>query len=383
MGANYAVVVAAGRGARMGANVNKVLLDLCGKPVVRRTVEAFCSCDAIDGVCVVASEQEVEQMRQVLDGLDRVLAVVPGGATRQQSVRNGLLALPNKENAIVLVQDGARPFASDKLIRDCIASVEECGSAVACSKVTDTIKVARDGVVEDTIDRETLRAVQTPQCFYLEALLAAYEKAEADGIAVTDDASVMEHAGYAVRLVEGEGVNLKLTTPDDLRIANALIKEKESMERLPATGFGYDVHRLVEGRKLILCGVEIPYEKGLDGHSDADVAVHALMDALLGAACLGDIGRLFPDNDPKYKGIDSMLLLENVVQRLKDYKIVHVDVTIVAQRPKLKDYMPAMQARIEAALPGTRVNVKATTTEKLGFEGRGEGIAAQAVATIW
>ena len=155
------------------------------------------------------------------------------------------------------------------------------------------------------------------------------------------------------------------------------------MERLPATGFGYDVHRLVEGRKLILCGVELPYEKGLDGPSDADVAVHALMDALLGAACMGDIGRLFPDNDPQFKGIDSMLLLADVVKRLEGYKIVHVDVTIVCQKPKLKDFMPQMLARLEEALPGTRVNVKATTTEKLGFEGRGEGIAAQAVATIW
>ena len=148
-------------------------------------------------------------------------------------------------------------------------------------------------------------------------------------------------------------------------------------------GHGYDVHRFADGRKLILGGVEIPYEKGLDGHSDADVAVHALMDALLGAACMGDIGRLFPDNDPQFKGIDSMLLLADVVKRLEGYKIVHVDVTIVCQKPKLKDFMPQMLARLEEALPGTRVNVKATTTEKLGFEGRGEGIAAQAVATIW
>ena len=148
-------------------------------------------------------------------------------------------------------------------------------------------------------------------------------------------------------------------------------------------GTGYDVHRLVEDRALILGGVVIPYEKGLLGHSDADVLVHAVMDALLGAACMGDIGRLFPDNDPQFKGIDSMLLLQNVVERLKDYKIVHVDVTIVCQRPKLKDYMPQMVKRLEEALPGTRVNVKATTTEKLGFEGRGEGISAQAVATIW
>ena len=168
-----------------------------------------------------------------------------------------------------------------------------------------------------------------------------------------------------------------------MALAQALLRESEPMERLPATGFGYDVHRLVPGRRLVLCGVEIPYELGLDGHSDADVAVHALLDALLGAAGLGDIGRLFPDNDPQYEGIDSMLLLRDVVRRLSGYRIVHADVTIVCQRPKLKDYMPRMVESLQAALPGARINVKATTTEKLGFEGRGEGISAQAVATIW
>ena len=382
MSGAYAVIVAAGRGTRMGAQVNKVLLPLCGKPVLRHTAEAFCASDEIDGVCVVASKDEMDTVRGVLEGLDKVIAVVAGGSTRQQSVCNGLKALPETAR-IVLVQDGARPLCTKELITECIASVEKYGSAVACARVTDTIKTAQDGVILDTIDRESLRAVQTPQCFYLEELLAAYEKAEKDGLQVTDDASVMEHAGMKVRLVESKSSNIKLTTPDDMIVAEALLKERNKMERLPATGFGYDVHKLVEGRKLILCGVEIPYEKGLDGHSDADVAVHALMDALLGAACMGDIGRLFPDNDPQFKGIDSMLLLDNVVQRLKDYKIVHVDVTIVCQRPKLKDYMPQMVARLEAALPGTRVNVKATTTEKLGFEGRGEGISAQAVATIW
>ena len=382
MSGAYAVIVAAGKGTRMGAQVNKVLLPLNGKPVLRRTAEAFCASDEVDGVCVVASKNEVEQVRQVLHGLDKVMAVVPGGDTRQQSVCCGLRALPEQAE-IVLVQDGARPLCMQELIRDCVASVREFGSAVACAKVTDTIKTARDGVILDTIDRETLRAVQTPQCFYTKQLLAAYEKAEKDGLQVTDDASVMEHAGMQVHLVESKGSNIKLTTPDDRIVAEAILKEREKMERLPATGFGYDVHRLVEGRKLILCGVEIPYEKGLDGHSDADVAVHALMDALLGAACMGDIGRLFPDNDPQFKGIDSMLLLADVVKRLEGYKIVHVDVTIVCQKPKLKDFMPQMLARLEEALPGTRVNVKATTTEKLGFEGRGEGIAAQAVATIW
>ena len=382
MSGAYAVIVAAGRGTRMGAQVNKVLLPLCGKPVLRHTAEAFCTSPKIDGVCVVASKDEMETVRGVLEGLDKVVAVVAGGSTRQQSVCNGLKALP-EDAKIVLVQDGARPLCTEELIAECIASVEKYGSAVACAKVTDTIKTAQDGVILDTIDRETLRAMQTPQCFYLKELLDAYEQAEKDGLQVTDDASVMEHAGMKVRLVESRSSNIKLTTPDDMIVAEALLKERSKMERLPATGFGYDVHKLVEGRKLILCGVEIPYEKGLDGHSDADVAVHALIDALLGAACMGDIGRLFPDNDPQFKGIDSMLLLDNVVQRLKDYKIVHVDVTIVCQRPKLKDYMPRMVARLEEALPGTRVNVKATTTEKLGFEGRGEGISAQAVATIW
>lgn len=382
MGGVYAVIVAAGRGTRMGASVNKVLLPLGGKPVLRRTAEAFAMCGAVDGVVVVASESEIRTVRAMLTGLEKVTAIVLGGDTRQQSVQNGLNVLPAQAR-VVLVQDGARPFASEALIERCIRDVAQFGSAVVCSRVTDTIKREHDGAICGTVNRDELRAVQTPQCFYVDELKRAYEQAQRDGVSVTDDASVMEHMGKTVHLVEYSGCNLKLTTPDDLRLAQALIREREMQERLPATGFGYDVHRLTEGRKLILCGVEIPYEKGLDGHSDADVAVHALMDALLGAACLGDIGRLYPDNEPQYKGIDSMQLLADVVRRLEGYRIVHVDVTIIAQKPKLMAYMPQMQARLAQALPDTRINIKATTTEKLGFEGRGEGIAAQAVATIW
>lgn len=366
----------------MGAAVNKVLLPLCGQPVLRRTAEAFVTCPGVDGAVVVAAREEIAQVEQALTGLPGIVAVAPGGDARQRSVQNGLAALP-ADARIVLVQDGARPFTSQRLIQDCIGAVERFGSAVACSRVTDTIKTAEDGVIRGTVDRDSLRAVQTPQCFYAEELRRAYAQAEADGILVTDDASVMERVGARVHLVESDQCNLKLTTPQDMALAQALLREREGMERLPATGFGYDVHRLVPGRKLILCGVQIPYELGLDGHSDADVAVHALMDALLGAAGLGDIGRLFPDTDPQYKGIDSMLLLRDVVRRLSGYRIVHVDVTIVCQRPKLRDYMPRMVERLQAELPGARVNVKATTTEKLGFEGRGEGISAQAVATIW
>lgn len=381
---NYAVVVAAGRGVRMGAAVNKVLLPLCGEPVIRHAVRAFCEADEIDGVVVVASADETEQMRAALCGLEKVCAIVPGGSTRQESVKNGLDALP-KEARIALVHDGARPLISRELIARCIRQIEDCGSAVVCTPVTDTVKVEKDGCVVRTLDRSQLRAVQTPQCFFAGELKAAYEAAARDGVSVTDDASVMEHAGHSVHLLESSEVNFKLTTPEDLRRAEDIIGERKFMQRLPRTGFGYDVHKLVSGRRLILCGKEIPWEKGLDGHSDADVAVHALMDALLGAACLGDIGRLYPDNDPAFEGADSMKLLAEVLRRVKDagYAVVHADVTIVAQKPKLMPYMDEMRRNLENAMPGARVNVKATTTERLGFEGRGEGISAQAVATIW
>lgn len=381
---NYAVVVAAGRGVRMGAAVNKVLLPLCGEPVIRHAVRAFCEADEIDGVVVAASADETEQMRAALCGLEKVCAIVPGGSTRQESVKNGLDALP-KEARIALVHDGARPLISRELIARCIRQTEDCGSAVVCTPVTDTVKVEKDGCVVRTLDRSQLRAVQTPQCFFAGELKAAYEAAARDGVSVTDDASVMERAGHSVHLLESSEVNFKLTTPEDLRRAEDIIGERKFMQRLPRTGFGYDVHKLVSGRRLILCGKEIPWEKGLDGHSDADVAVHALMDALLGAACLGDIGRLYPDNDPAFEGADSMKLLADVLRRVKDagYAVVHADVTIVAQKPKLMPYMDEMRRNLENAMAGAQVNVKATTTERLGFEGRGEGISAQAVATIW
>lgn len=381
---NYAVVVAAGRGVRMGAAVNKVLLPLCGEPVIRHAVRAFCEADEIDGVVVVASADETEQMRAALCGLEKVCAIVPGGSTRQESVKNGLDALP-KEARIALVHDGARPLISRELIARCIRQTENRGSAVVCTPVTDTVKVEKDGCVVRTLDRSQLRAVQTPQCFFAGELKAAYEAAARDGVSVTDDASVMEHAGHSVHLLESSEVNFKLTTPEDLRRAEDIIGERKFMQRLPRTGFGYDVHKLASGRRLILCGKEIPWEKGLDGHSDADVAVHALMDALLGAACLGDIGRLYPDNDPAFEGADSMKLLADVLRRVKDagYAVVHADVTIVAQKPKLMPYMDEMRRNLENAMAGAKVNVKATTTERLGFEGRGEGISAQAVATIW
>ena len=242
-------------------------------------------------------------------------------------------------------------------------------------------------MVQGTVPRDDLRAVQTPQGFRAADLRRAMEAAQAENARITDEASAMERLGLPVRLVECGDVNLKITTATDMVLAEAVLRARSAQERAdpaPRVGLGCDVHRLVPGRRLVLCGVEIPYERGLDGHRDADVAVHALMDAMLGAACLGDIGRLYPDTDERYRGADSMDLLRDVARRVQDagLRVAHADVTIVAQAPKLQGYMAQMVRSLAEALPGAAVNVKATTTERLGFAGRGEGIAAQASATL-
>ena len=255
----------------------------------------------------------------------------------------------------------------------------------------DTVKrVDAEGVVIDTPNRETLRAVQTPQTFDARLIRAAHERFADSAERATDDAALAERALCRVMLTEGDVENIKLTTPEDMLLAQQVILRREGRTDKEGgrmrIGHGYDVHRLVEGRKLILCGVEIPYEKGLLGHSDADVALHALMDALLGAAALGDIGRHFPDTDPQYKGADSLVLLDHVMALLREkgYAVGNVDVTIIAQKPKLKDYIEAMRENLAAHLgiDPDCVNVKATTTEKLGFEGECLGISAHAVACI-
>ena len=274
-----------------------------------------------------------------------------------------------------MIHDGARPFVKKETIQNVLAGIEKNGSGVAAVPARDTIKKTDDtGLVLETPDRAALWHAQTPQGFWLKDLLAAHEKAAQR---YTDDAALMEAAGYPVHLVMGGYDNIKLTSPEDLRMNASL---------LPRMGTGYDAHQLVENRDLWLCGVKIPHEKGLLGHSDADVALHALMDALLGAAALGDIGKLFPDSAEKYKGISSMLLLEEVVRVLeeKDFSIGNVDVTIIAQAPKLAPYMDEMRATVAKGLkiPLDRVSIKATTTEKMGFEGRKEGISAQAAALL-
>ena len=372
----WAVIVAAGRGARAGTPVNKVYMPLGSKSVLGVCLEAFERCGLFEGASVVISRDDealfAKENRPMF-----VKAIVFGGCNRQESVYNGLRSIPYDVD-VVAVHDAARPFVTKEIIEATLVSAAECASGVISTPVVDTIKqVHSDGRVS-TPDRSTLFAVQTPQSFDFKKLLAAHERAIAEQFVATDDAALFERYYGTVRLVSAPGAerNRKLTTRSDF------------MTNVPdfRVGQGYDAHRLAENRKLVLCGVEIPHPRGLDGHSDADVALHALMDAMLGAAALGDIGRHFPDTDEKYSGISSMLLLMETAGILAEagYRVSNADVTIVAQRPKLAPYMDKMRENVAAALRvGTdRVNVKATTTEHMGFEGMEEGISAQAVVTI-
>ena len=378
-----AIILAGGSGARMGADRNKVLLELCGEPVVMRSVRAFIG--LADALVIVTRPEDAADIRGWLteDGIEA--AVTHGGATRQDSVWNGLIALPADCDR-VLIHDAARCLVDSEIIRRVMASVEGCGTGVAAIPAIDTIKAAnQDGIVTGTPDRSTLWAMQTPQGFDVALIRRAHEAARRDHYTGTDDASLVERLGLPVQLVMGHRRNLKLTTPEDMAMAKALLNTDSPLPAL-RVGQGYDVHRLVEGRDLILCGVNVPHTLGLLGHSDADVALHALMDAMLGAMALGDIGKHFPDTDERYRGISSMLLLKHVVELLKEHhaRVTSADVTIVAQKPKLLPYIPQMRQNVADALslPLDRVNVKATTTERLGFEGREEGISAQAICMV-
>lgn len=371
----YAVILCGGSGQRMGKDGNKTLLQVGGVPAVVRCVRAFS--EKTEGtVLVVRSGEEALFADTVRAFGEHVLAIVPGGADRQESALKGLLALPDKEG-IALIHDGARPFVTGEIIGRVIAGIVQYGAAAAAVPVRDTVKRAdANGLVLETLNRSELWQMQTPQGAGIACLLAAHRAAAAR---YTDDAALLEAAGRPVQLVLGGYDNIKLTSPEDLRMANNC--------SLPRIGHGYDAHRLVPGRKLILGGVEIPYEKGLLGHSDADAALHALMDALLGAAGMPDIGRLFPDSDPRYKGISSLLLLEEVGKRLREkgFTVGNCDATIIAQAPKLAPYIAAMRQNTAQALgvPAENVNFKATTTEKMGFEGEGTGISAHAAALIY
>ena len=390
-------VIAAGGMAQRMQGVNKQILKIDGVPVLVRSIRALAAIPEIREMVVVARPELFEQ----LEGWKQEyrlpdFCLTAGGDTRQQSVLNGVGCL-SEQVEYVVIHDGARPFADRQLIDRCLQSAVEHQAATAAVPVKDTIKqAADDGSIAATPDRSRLYLTQTPQIFHAQLYRRAAEQAQAEGLDFTDDCQLMEHLGHRVWLAQGDYRNIKITTPEDIVIAQAIAESMEGgaprMERekqrmpLMRIGHGYDVHRLVEGRKLILGGVEIPWQKGLLGHSDADVLVHAVMDAILGAAALGDIGKHFPDTDPHYAGADSMLLLREVVRLVEEqgYQIGNLDCTVIAQQPKLKEYIPLMQERIAAVckVQADQVNVKATTEEKLGFTGTGEGMSAHCVCLL-
>ena len=388
----YVIIAAAGMGKRLGLGYNKNYACLAGVPILVRNLAQVAQVPGVVKAFVVVAPGEEVQAEDLLTryapGYFPALPwqIVTGGKERQDSVAHGA-ALLQDPDAWVAVHDGARPFATPDLFARVWTAAKASQAAIAAVPCKDTIKVENGkGYVRCTPDRKNLWAVQTPQIFSVGLLQKAFAYVKCHNLAVTDDASMVEAMGKPVQLVMGSYDNRKITTPEDLRWAEGLLEEKESKPMQFRIGSGYDVHCLVKGRPLILCGVTVPYELGLLGHSDADVALHALMDALLGAAGMGDIGHLFPDKDPAYEGADSRKLLAAVVTRLQDagWRVNNVDVTIIAQKPKLAPFEPAMKANVMADLKLTEdaVNIKATTTEKLGFTGRGEGIAAEAVASI-
>jgi 2-C-methyl-D-erythritol 4-phosphate cytidylyltransferase/2-C-methyl-D-erythritol 2,4-cyclodiphosphate synthase len=379
-----AVVVAAGRGQRAGGDLPKQYRRLLGEPVIRPSLAALAGHAEISVVQPVIHPDDAALFRAASTGLP-LLAPVGGGASRQASVRAGLEALQAHRPDLVLVHDAARPFASQVLITRAIAAARTSAAAVPVIAVADTVKtVDAAGCVTGTIERSHVRMVQTPQAFGFAVLIDAHRRAKAAGREdFTDDAALAEWAGLKVTTFEGEAGNVKLTTDDDFARAEAAKLAALSDVR---TGFGFDVHQFGEGDHVMLGGVRISHRRGLSGHSDADVVLHALVDAILGALADGDIGVHFPPTDPQWRGASSDRFLDFAVERVRARggRVAHLDVTIVCEEPRIGPHRDTMRARIAeiAGVPIERVGVKATTSEKMGFTGRGEGMAAFANATV-
>ena len=368
-----AILVAAGSGSRFGAETPKQYLLLAGKPVIRHAVEALAAHASL--LQLVGDATPIEA---ALAGIDH-LPPVPGGATRQESVCVGLEALAPHAPDVVLVHDAARPLIPTGTIPALLDALKDAPGAIPALPVADTLKRANHARITATVPRDGLFRAQTPQAFHFGALLSAH-RAGIKG--ATDDASLLEAAGLLVAIVPGAEDNIKLTYPEDLiRLERAM-----TAHLIPRVGTGFDVHVLESGRPLMLCGVAVPHDKGLAGHSDADVGIHALCDAIYGALAEGDIGRHFPPSEAAWKDADSARFLAHAAARIaaRGGMLTNADVTLICERPKIAPHAEAMRVRLAALLgvdPG-RISVKATTTEKLGFTGRGEGIAAQAAATV-
>lgn len=382
-----AIIVAAGRGSRAGAGGPKQYRDLGGRAVIARTAEAFLNHPDIDGVRIIIHRDDRAEYDAAMGDLlkhRKILEPVTGGAERQDSVRLGLESLADDNPIRVLIHDAARPFIDEKTITRIINALDTADGAIAALPVYDTLK--REGAekkIAATVPREALWRAQTPQGFHFDKILAAHRDAE--GETLTDDAAVAEAAGLSVTLVPGSPDNMKLTQAEDFGMAETLLGRKDKQMEY-RTGHGFDVHAFEEGDAVMICGVEIPHEEKLKGHSDADVGMHALTDAIFGAIGEGDIGDHFPPSDPQWKGAPSHVFLEKArdLVRQQKGKITHCDVTLICEAPKIGPHRRAMRAALALILDinERRVSVKATTTEQLGFTGRREGIAAMATATI-
>ena len=381
-----AILLAAGSARRMEADRNKVLLKFDEQSAVIRCLKTFADTGLFSSYVVVCRPEERAVIeRKVTEHLPGAACTFcEGGSERQYSVRNALRMIP-PDTSLVAVHDAARCFVTSDVVTETVRCAERYGSGVCALRATDTIKRVSGDVIEETLDRSELVCAQTPQVFQTDLLRRAHLAADADGFLGTDDASIVERLGVPVHICVGSPDNIKLTVRDDID-RGAQILEKRREEARACVGFGFDVHRLVTGRPLVLGGVEIPWKTGLEGHSDADVVVHAVIDALLGAAGMPDIGQLYPDTDPQYSGISSLTLLADTGERirLQGYSISNIDVTVLAQEPKLEPWKPRIKANLSDALCilPEKVNIKATTLEKLGPLGQGEGIAAQAVCLV-
>ncbi len=379
-----ALLVAAGRGSRFGGDRPKQYCDLAGRTVLARTIAAFADHPAINSLQVVIHADDHALYAEALDaiGMDKLLPPVTGGSSRQASVLAGLEALSSYGIDSVLIHDAARPFVTLGLINDAIIAARDHGAAVPGAAVTDTIVMVDTTVIQATPERATLRAVQTPQAFQFAVILAAHREAAASGRIFTDDGGVAAAAGHAVHVFNGESANVKITTQDDLARAN----QRLGAAMLSRTATGFDVHAFGPGDHLWLCGVKIPHSNGFIAHSDGDVALHAITDALLGAMADGDIGRHFPPSDAQWKGASSDQFLAFAAERLRQRGgiIDLLDVTIICEAPRIGPHAEAMRRRVAeiAGVATGQVSVKATTTERLGFTGRKEGISALATATV-
>lgn len=376
---NVALIVAAGRGQRVGGSLPKQYLMLGGKTVLRRTIEAFLNHPEINAVLVVIHPDDLPLYTQAVKGLN-LPSPVHGGETRQMSVLNGLNALEATRPTNVLIHDAARPFVSSNLISLAVKTLRDREAVLPALQVSDTLKRAFDGQVSATVEREDLWRAQTPQCFSFPSILAAHQSQQDKNL--TDDCAVAEAAGIPVTITPGSEENFKITTSEDMERAKRVIADQIETR----IGSGFDVHRFCKGSQVTLCGILIPHDKSLKGHSDADVAMHALTDALLGSMALGDIGQHFPPSDNTWMGVDSKVFLVQAKELVAQSggEIGNIDLTIICEKPKIAPHSHAMRANIAAILDLSldRVSIKATTTEGLGFTGRNEGIAAQATVSV-